>query len=84
SRPPFNLASSLLIVCPITPTIRSSPWGVTFPTSMKTKGIVRADHVKSIDKERCKQHHHRIEIIETAPSDVVEDAQALLDALILQ
>lgn len=77
----FNSVSDLIIVCPITSNVRGSPWEVKLPKEMKTEGVIRIDHIKSIDKQRCEMHHHRVSVKEKTPQAVVDDVIAKLETL---
>ena len=78
----FNNASDLIFVCPITSTVKGSPWEVQLPLEMKTKGVVRVDHLKSVDKQRCEMLHHRVIVKEKATPAVIEEILAKLEPLL--
>ena len=78
----FNSAGDLIIVCPITSNVRGSPWEVKLHERMKTEGVVRIDHIKSIDKQRCEMYQHRVVIKETAHQSVIEEVLAKLETLV--
>jgi len=78
----FNGKSDLIFVCPIISAICGSPWEVQLPSVMKTQGVVRIDHLKSVDKSRCEKFQHRVVIKEKAPSAVVEEILAKLETLV--
>lgn len=78
----FNALSNLIFVCPITSTIRNSPWEVKLPQEMRTRGVVRVDHLKSVDKSRCEMLHHRIVVKEKAPNGIIEEILAKLETLV--
>lgn len=78
----FNLFSNIILVCPLTTKPKGSPWEVEMPSGMKTKGVIRVDHLKSIDKSRCEMHHHRIVIKETLPAALIEEILARLGPLV--
>jgi len=45
----YNAKVGLAILCPITSMAKGYPFEVPLPVGMKTKGVVLADHVKSLD-----------------------------------
>lgn len=78
----FNFNSNLIIVCPITSSIKGSPWEVLLPKGMKTQGAIRVDHIKTIDKDRCKKHQHRVVIFEKTPDLIIDEVLAKLETLV--
>jgi mRNA interferase MazF len=78
----FNKLSNIILVCPLTTKPKGSPWEIEMPNEMKTKGVIRVDHLKSIDKSRCQMHQHRIEIKESSPVELVEELLARLGPLV--
>lgn len=45
----YNEKVGLMLACPITGQAKGYPFEVALPTSMKTYGVVLADHIKSLD-----------------------------------
>ncbi|MEI8230217.1 MAG: type II toxin-antitoxin system PemK/MazF family toxin [Candidatus Peregrinibacteria bacterium] len=45
----YNAKVGLAIACPITGKAKGYPFEVALPKTMRTKGVVLADHIKSID-----------------------------------
>jgi mRNA interferase MazF len=45
----FNIATGLMLACPITSQVKGSPWDVPLPPGIKIKGIVLSDHIRSVD-----------------------------------
>jgi len=45
----YNATVGLAILCPITKNRKGYPFEVGLPPRMKTKGVILADHVKSLD-----------------------------------
>lgn len=45
----YNEKVGLIIVCPITQQMKGFPFEVQLPASLKTKGVILTDHIKSID-----------------------------------
>lgn len=71
----FNLHTGLAIVCPITNTNRQIPFHLAVPTSPKITGFVMVDQIKSVDFRARKA-----KFIEAAPSELLDDVLAVLDA----
>lgn len=74
----YNRRSSLAIVCPVTSQEKGYPFEVPLPRGMKTKGVVLADQLKSLDWRARKAKR-----IEKVPSTtlhaVLEKAVLLLE-----
>lgn len=45
----YNATVGLAILCPITKNRKGYPFEVMLPPRMKTKGVILADHIKSLD-----------------------------------
>jgi len=45
----YNAKVGLAILCPITGATKGYPFEVPLPAGLKTKGVILADHVKSLD-----------------------------------
>ena len=45
----YNAKVGLAILCPVTSHAKGYPFEVALPHGMKTKGVILADHVKSLD-----------------------------------
>jgi mRNA interferase MazF len=75
----FNQVSSLAFVCPITTKVKGFPFEVKLPDQLsRVYGVVLIHHLRSIDwRER------KVEYIETAPREVMEEVIAKLTPLIL-
>ena len=71
----FNRATKLAIVCPLTTTDRQIPFHLAVPTGAKVSGFVMVEQVKAIDYQT-----RGAKFIQKAPSELVEDALAILDA----
>ena len=73
----FNHKKKLAIVCPITSTKRGGPFEVEIPDGLKVRGVVRTDHVKSLDwqarnaKLRCEM-----------PDDIVTTVCQIVETII--
>lgn len=73
----FNKAMGLAIVCPITNTDRRVPFHLSVPSSSSLMGFVMVEQVKSVDFKT-----RRAKFVEKAPSQLVEDALAIVDVCI--
>jgi mRNA interferase MazF len=45
----YNSIARLCVLCPITTQVKGYPFEVAVPTGKKTKGVVLADQIKSMD-----------------------------------
>ena len=70
----FNRATNLAIVCPLTTTDRQIPFHLAVPPGAKVSGFVMVEQVKSIDYVA-----RQAKFIQKAPSEIIEDALAILD-----
>ncbi len=75
----FNKATGLSIVCLITNTKRSIPFHVAIPKELSLSGYIMVEQVKSIDFKSRK-----IKLIDKAPSNIIGEVLAILDACIYQ
>jgi len=73
----YNQTIGLALVCPITSKAKGYPFEVPFPPTGQVKGVVLADHVKSLDWEARKA-----EAFTTAPAAVVTRVLDLLRKLL--
>jgi mRNA interferase MazF len=46
---PYNQKAGLALVCPVTSQIKGYPFEVPVPAGCGVKGVILADHVKSVD-----------------------------------
>jgi mRNA interferase MazF len=75
SKDAFNRGTGMAICCPITNTDRGIPFHVSITARTSLTGFVMCEQVKSLDfKSR------RMKRIERAPTDVLEDVLAIIDA----
>ncbi len=73
----YNRKVGLFIACPITSHKKDYPFEVDLPDSNSIKGVILADHVKSLDwRER------RAEYADHVDSSILGDVIAKLEALI--
>jgi len=73
----FNKATNLAIVCPLTTTDRQIPFHLAIPADLKVSGFVMVEQIKSINYAA-----RQAKFIQKAPSDLVYDALAILDACV--
>lgn len=73
----YNAKVGLAILCPITSHAKGYPFEVALPRGMKTKGVVLADHVKSLDWQA-----RGARIIERMPPSVLAEILAKLELLL--
>ena len=45
----YNMKVGLVLLCPITSKEKGYPFEVLLPSSLKTKGVILSDHIKSLD-----------------------------------
>ncbi len=75
SKDAFNKATGMAVCCPITNTDRRVPFHVPIAGRTSLTGYVMCEQVKSLDfKSR------QMKFIEAAPTEVLEDVLAILDA----
>lgn len=77
SKEAFQRATGLAFCCPITNTNRGIPFHVPIPAGHSLSGVVMVDQVKSLDLAA-----RRARFIEAAPSGLLEEVLAILDACI--
>lgn len=73
----YNGKVGLAILCPITRHTKGYPFEVALPRTMKTKGVILADHVKSLDWQA-----REARIIERVSPSVLADILAKLELLL--
>ncbi len=73
----YNEKVGLAIFCPITNHAKGYPFEVTIPAGMKTKGVILADHMKSLDWQA-----RGALIIERVPPSVVTAILAKVELLL--
>lgn len=73
----FNRRMRLCIVCPVTNTARGLPTHIALPPGCGVTGFVMVEQVKSLD------YHARGAVsLGMAPTEVLDDALAVLDAIL--
>lgn len=73
----FNIATGLMLACPVTSTVKNSPWEVPVPRGAGLKGVVLSSHVRSLDWiARNVEFHSR------ADGDAVADVLARIEAIL--
>ena len=75
SKDAFNRGTGMAMCCPITSTDRRVPFHVPINGRTSLTGFVMCEQVKSLDF-RSRQ----MKLIERAPTDLLEDVLAILDA----
>jgi mRNA interferase MazF len=73
----FNQKVGLALVCPITNTNRGIPFHVKITLECSLTGVVMVDQVKSVDFSARK-----VQFLGKAPEDLLNEALAILDAII--
>ena len=77
SKSEFNKGAGLVIACPITNTVRKSPFHVAVPPNSSLTGHIMVEQVKSVDFRS-----RRAVFVEKAPDEILDEALAILDALL--
>lgn len=73
----YNAKVGLAILCPITQQKKGYPFEVALPKGLKTKGVILADHVKSLDFES-----RGTQTLERVPLSVVHEVLEILGLLL--
>lgn len=73
----YHRRSRLAIVCPITSREKGWPMEVKLPAGLPVAGVVLIDHVRAVDREA-----RRMEIVGSAPPEVLEEIDARLAPLL--
>ena len=74
----YNEKTNLGIFCPITTKIKGYPFEVLIPEKCKTKGVILADQVRSLD-----WFVRKAEFIEKCPEETLEEVIEKIKILIL-
>jgi mRNA interferase MazF len=72
----YNRNSQLTLACPITSKIKGYPFEVRIKTS-KIDGVILADQIKNLD-----WNARKIEFVEKAPYEIVEETWELIQSLL--
>ncbi len=73
----FNIATGLMIACPVTSKIKGGSFEVEVPKTAKIDGVVLSDHVKSLDwLERNAEFHS------TCPKDALCEVLGRIEAIL--
>lgn len=75
----YNLATGMLMACPVTSQVKGYPLEVPLPPGLQISGVVLANQVRSLDWTQ-----RRLKIIEAAPAALVENVLDILVALLEQ
>ncbi len=73
----YHQRSRLAVVCPITSREKGWPMEVKLPPGLPVTGVVLVDHVRSVDRQA-----RRMEIVGTAPPEVLDEIDARLAPLL--
>ncbi len=73
----YNKLVGLAVFCPLTNHVKGYPFETSLPPGFRVQGVVLADHIRSLDWRA-----HRAEVICKAPTEVVSDVTAKVQALI--
>lgn len=73
----FNIATGLMIACPITSQIKGGPFEVPVPQGMKIKGVVLVNQLKSLDWLQ-----RTVSFEGVAPTNLTEHVVAVVEAII--
>ncbi len=73
----YNKLVGLAVFCPVTNQVKGYPFETSLPPGLRVQGVVLADHVRSLD---WRARH--AEVICKAPTEVVSDVTAKVQALI--
>ena len=75
----FNVATGLVMVCPVTNQVKGSSFEVPIPRGMKVTGAVLSDQIGTKDWTERKTR-----FIAKAPRDLVGEVQARIDAILFE
>jgi mRNA interferase MazF len=73
----YNRLAGLLVACPVTKQAKGYPFESVLPTELPVRGVVLADHVRSLD-----WRSRRSEFICKAPAEVLDQVAAKVHALL--
>jgi mRNA interferase MazF len=74
----YNGKTGLAVVCPITNQAKGYSFEVALPISLKTTGVVLADHIKNLDW-RSRKAEFREKLSESVVREVLDMTMKLLD-----
>lgn len=74
----YNRMASLALMCPITGQVKGLSFEVPLTEGMNTVGVVLVDHIKSLDWKARK-----VEFVEKATPEVIEEVLAKLEPLVV-
>ena len=72
----YNRVVGLALVCPVTTQVKGYPFEIPLPAGTKIKGVILADHIKSIDWQARNAVH-----ICDAPKGLTLKVLGMLEAL---
>ncbi|MED1790304.1 endoribonuclease MazF [Brevibacillus laterosporus] len=64
----FNFATGFAVCCPITNQQKGYPFEVTLPSTLKIRGVILSDQVKSLD-----WRSRNLEIKDKAPQNITDE-----------
>lgn len=73
----FSIATGWMVACPITSQIKGSPFEVTLPAQLKTKGCVVASEIRTLDFLA-----RGVRFVEKATPALLQAVQAIATAVI--
>ena len=73
----YNRRTRLALMCPITSQVKGYLTEVALPLALQTRGVVLADHLRSLDWTT-----RATDFIEQAPPELLEDVMHILQALL--
>jgi mRNA interferase MazF len=73
----FSVATGLMVVCPITSKVKGSPFEVSLPRGLKTKGCVVASEIRTQDYLA-----RGVQFVEKIPRTLLHQVQAVACAVL--
>lgn len=74
----FNRLFKLMLVCPITSTVRGHGFEVQLPSEMKTVGVILCQQARTLDFLKRKTR-----FVEAAPPKIIEEVLAKMKTLVV-
>jgi mRNA interferase MazF len=74
----YNKAARLCLVCPLTTQVKGYPFEVAIPDGFKARGVVLADHVKSLSWSA--RHSQYVESCPAIAEEIMGKIEALFPA----
>jgi mRNA interferase MazF len=73
----FNIATGLMLACPITSQVKGGSFEVPLPRGARVQGVVLADHIRSVDWIARKAEFHS-EAGQNVMDEVIGRVEAIL------